>query len=144
MPNAIAAPLPTFDQIRAGKATLTVENPQGDHVTFMVVAPGRGNSLKREEKIRFVKVMTGSDNDAHYTYVGILNPTEGVKLTKASKLVGDNRVSVVAWAIRCIVRGSLPEGYQIRHAGACLRCGRKLTNPESLDVMFGPECAGKV
>lgn len=136
--------IPTFDDLRAGKATLTVENSKGEHVTFKVTAPAKGNSIDRDAKIRFVSAMVGSDNECSYKYVGILTD-KGIKFTRGSKLtMADKKVQVIDWAIRRCVAQELPEGYRIRHNGHCLRCGRKLTNPDSLDIMYGPECAGKV
>jgi hypothetical protein len=132
--------------LRAGKAILTVENGQGDHVTFRVTAPSKGNSIDRSATVRFVGVMTGTDNEAHYAYVGLLGDDGSIRPTKGSRLpMDDQRVRVTAWAIRkCMEGNGLPEGYKIRHSGCCLRCGRTLTNPESLDTMYGPECSGKV
>jgi hypothetical protein len=130
----------------AGKAILTVENPEGDHVTFRIAAPSEGNKINRESPVRFVGVMTGSDNEAHYSYIGMLDKVNGVKPTKASKIpLDDVRAAAAAWAIRqCIKGATIPPGYKIRHSGCCLRCGRTLTNPDSLDVMYGPECAEKI
>jgi hypothetical protein len=139
------ATLPRMRDLRAGRAIVTVENGKGDHVTFRVTAPGRGTHIDREAPVRFVGVMVGTDNEAHYAYVGLLGDDGSIRPTKGSKLpMDDQRVRVVAWAIRKCVEGELPAGYRIRHAGCCLRCGRTLTNPDSLDIMYGPECAGKM
>lgn len=138
--------LPTVADLMAGRAVLTVDNGRGEHVTFRIAAPAKGNKIDRSASIRFVSIMTGSDNEVHYTYAGLLDLTFGIRRTTGSKMPhGDRRMTIAAWAIRQCVNGNvLPEGYQIRHSGCCLRCGRTLTNPESLDVMYGPECAGKM
>ena len=62
---------------------------------------------------------------------------EGLKVPKI--------VSVVIWVLWLLSEGkSLPEGYEVRSSGTCMRCGRKLTVPESIDQMVGPECAGRL
>ena len=144
--NTIATVLPSMRDIRAGKAVLTVENAKGEHVTFRVTAPAKGNKIDRGAAVRFLAVMTGTDNEAHYSYVGLVGEDGEIRQTKGSKLpMEDMKVRVAQWAIRKCAEGkALPEGYRIRHSGCCLRCGRTLTNPESLDVMYGPECAGKM
>jgi hypothetical protein len=38
----------------------------------------------------------------------------------------------------------LPESLEIWHEGSCLRCGRKLTVPESIESGYGPECIKSV
>jgi len=93
----------------------------------------------------FGALLTGSDNEHNYTYMGLVNG-EAVRVTKASKYAQDSKpVAVLAWAL-AVVNGkrNLPEGYAIRHEGRCGRCGRTLTVPESIDSGLGPECAGRV
>lgn len=143
--NLATLAIPTLNDLRAGKTILTVENPKGEHVTFRITAPAKGNKIDRNAVVRFVSIMTGSDNESHYAYAGLLTD-EGIRSTKGSKLPStDRKVAAAAWAIRqCIKGAELPEGYRIRHSGCCLRCGHTLTNPDSLDIMYGPECAGKV
>lgn len=38
----------------------------------------------------------------------------------------------------------LPANVTFHHAGRCGKCARLLTVPESIELGFGPECAGKV
>lgn len=39
--------------------------------------------------------------------------------------------------------GRFPSGVEVRHDGRCSRCGRALTDPESIDVGMGPICRAK-
>jgi hypothetical protein len=49
------------------------------------------------------------------------------------------------WLWRKIVKGDgLPPMMVVYHEGHCGRCGRSLTDPESIDRGFGPECFKKM
>ncbi len=118
-----------------GRATFTVQNNKGEHYTFKV--------SQRAESPFFVSLMTGPDNENSFSYMGLLHPDNGwVKLTHNSKVTEDTiSLAVVRWALKKVwSNGDLPEGYNIRHAGKCGCCGRKLTTPDSLDRGIGPEC----
>lgn len=130
----------------------------------------------------YVSVLTGPDNDADYSYVGIWNG-ESLNLTKKSRFNVKGRfegdwvnevdwakaqrmektaeanekigqepgprlvrsIRVILWTLWKIQQGKgLPEGYEIRHAGRCCRCGRTLTVPTSIDQGLGPYCATQV
>lgn len=131
----------TNDFIIAGDAIFTVQNNKGEHYTFRVE---KKKAEKNYPDAWFVRVMTGTENTAHYSYLGLLDSEFGkIRLTRASRFAEDDvRTKVARWAIGKIwSREALPEGYEIRHNGHCGRCGRVLTNPESLDTGIGPECA---
>lgn len=131
----------TKEFVLAGDAIFTVENGKGEHYTFKVEKKA---AEKNYPDTWFVRTMTGTDNVEHYSYLGILDAEYGgVRLTRASKFAEDDvRTRVVRWALSKIwAQGTIPEGYAIRHNGFCGRCGRVLTNPESLDTGIGPECA---
>lgn len=50
-----------------------------------------------------------------------------------------------AWFFQALATGRDLDGVaEVRHAGKCGRCGRKLTVPESIDTGFGPSCAGEI
>ena len=124
----------TMQFVLGGKAIFTIDNGKGKHYTF---------SVKRKENRWFVSLLTGPDNSNDFTYIGMLNERGNFFLTKASKMTLDSvPVKVFSWSIK-VMQGesTLPEGYSIRHEGKCCRCGRRLTNPESLDTGIGPECA---
>jgi hypothetical protein len=82
----------TREFILAGKAIFTLEvapawadaNGTPAHWTFKV----RGKELDdgSGNRIFFVSLLTGPDNESDYAYLGVLNPETGeVRLTKASK-----------------------------------------------------------
>jgi hypothetical protein len=142
--------------ILAGDATFTVSNGAGEHYTYHVYKSEPSD--KFPNPAWFVKVLTGSDNENDYTYVGMLELTTGpivdknhiIRLTRNSRFhQTDKIVKVLEWSLRAIWETKysgyqLPEQYSIRHSGNCGRCGRKLTVLASLDTGLGEECASIV
>jgi hypothetical protein len=120
-----------------GNATFTVQSGKtGRHMTFKIKQP--------DERAPFlVSAMTGTDNESHFSYMGKLDthtgsftPTKGTKLGSESE-----QWKVAEWALRQVWNNrELSGGTKISHAGKCGCCGRKLTNPESLETGIGPEC----
>jgi hypothetical protein len=54
-------------------------------------------------------------------------------------------ISILTWIFYTLIkRGELPEGYELRHRGNCMRCGRPLDVPESIDRGRGPVCYGRL
>jgi len=130
--------------LTAGKAIFTVSNPTGTRYTFKVSKP-----RDKEDCPFFVSLLTGPDNWANYTYMGIyVKQGENfvLKLTAKSRYTDDTLpVKVFRWVSNVLqANQDLPTGYTIHHEGKCGRCGRRLTVPESIETGFGPECAGKV
>jgi hypothetical protein len=140
---------------QGGRATFTVGNNSGDHCTYRI-------SHSKDTQPLFVSLLTGSDNENSYTYLGILStPTNTLDirnktvipigngydllLTQKSPYTVDSKpVKVLAWSIKKVMNGtSLPDGYTIQHVGRCCRCGRTLTTPESVELGIGPECIKK-
>lgn len=129
----------TFDArafITAGRAVFTLEGRDARY-TFRVNKSDDGHAL-------FVGMLTGPDNTADYTYIGLLEERTGrLRLTRKSSYT-DTSTPVVAlrWALPIVWRGAtLPEPAKLYHVGRCGRCGRALTVPSSIDAGIGPECA---
>lgn len=132
------------DFVLAGKATFTVQCPDGQHYTYRVTRKEASNGYP---ETFFVSQLTGPDNESSYTYLGKLDPFTGqVSPTKATngressyafRLL--NRVLVRVW---CDDHAAYEQfGFSVRHAGKCGRCGRTLTVPQSIESGIGPECA---
>jgi hypothetical protein len=122
-----------------GKAIFTVSNPQGDHYTFKIHKPIKSAPF-------FVTLLTGPDNTQDYVYMGLFIPQHvEVRLTEKSKYKEDSTpVKVIRWAIKRVYeKKPFPQGYAIQHEGKCCRCGRMLTDNESIERGIGPECAKK-
>lgn len=152
----MTANLPTITKsfVVAGKATFTLEVPEAyamqhhlkQHYTFKTRFKQGGDKFP---DAYFVSLMTGMDNESSYSYLGMLNPETGIVRTTAKSCLGSgdlvvrllNRAMAVIWAGDA--NPLTNAGFNVCHAGKCGRCGRKLTNPESLATGIGPECAGR-
>lgn len=123
----------------AGKATFTIQNQTGTHYTYRIMRSKDGN-------VFFANQMTGTDNESHYSYMGLASPDGRLIPTQKSKVSSESTgFKVLSWFLRLVAHGmNLPNGYLARHSGNCGRCNRKLTNPISLDIGIGPECVKAV
>jgi len=141
------------DFILAGKAMFTLEIPAAyaaekrtpAHLTFRV------NSKTNERgTVYFVSLLTGPDRETDFRYLGIIDAaTGGIRLTKASLTGADSLTYKLAdRAFRRVFAGEgdalLAAGFELHHEGACGRCGRPLTRPDSIRSGFGPECIAKI
>lgn len=128
--------------ILAGKSYFTIHNTDTDkRFTFKVCRLTDDEGKPANDNIWFVSVLTGSDNENSYSYMGIIR--DGVfRLTKKSKMTSDaTSVKAFGWLWNTISADiNLPERVDFHHAGRCGRCGRKLTTPESVESGFGPKC----
>lgn len=122
----------------AGKATLTFRSKKtGTRFTYKVTL--------KDGSPAFVSVLTGSDNEGDFTYLGTIFEGADYKHGKKSRISeAAPSAKAFAWVWERVARGVLPEGIEVWHEGRCGRCGRKLTVPESVESGLGPECAGKV
>lgn len=143
--------------VLGGRATVTVvSKTTGTRFTYRVeqkrVGPREAgetdeqyDARKRaaQDGPRFVKVLTGTDNENHYTYVGHIDEGRTFRLDRRSQF-GATAPSVSAWrwfwsALRA--KSTKLEQCEVWHDGRCSRCGRKLTVPESVASGLGPICA---
>lgn len=128
------------DFILAGNATVTlVSGKTGTRFTYRVRSP------EKIENLHFVSVLTGSDNDKDYSYLGTIFSGVTWGHGKKSK-IGKEATSAKAWAWAWsyLAKGELPPNCEVWHDGCCGRCGRRLTTPESVARGLGPECSKKV
>ena len=123
-----------------GSATFTISSAKtGTHFTYKVAGGG--------EKPFFVKLLTGPDNTSNFSYLGTIFD-DGTKLVaKKGGSITPAAPSFKALNFTLAVihsGGEFPPAFSFRHEGRCGMCGRKLTDPESIDRGIGPHCAGKV
>jgi hypothetical protein len=156
------------DFLLAGQAIFTVQNPRGEHFTFKIEKSDPTPQFPTAKY--FAYVLAGPDNTSDYRYLGMIKEPKNARTvyhlhaTQATRKAGYSEASpvfkVCDWAIKVIVHGGyslevkdgavvavkpgVPDGYMIAHAGRCGKCGRLLTNPESLVRGIGPECAGNL
>lgn len=123
----------------AGRATLTVESARtGARFTYRLEEGDKAG-------FHFVKVMSGSDNESDYQYLGHYRDTNYTHGRKSR--ISPDAPSAVAFAFlaQALRRpGALPSQLLVWHEGRCGACNRKLTVPESIMTGLGPECRSRV
>lgn len=119
----------------------------GTRYTYRVNAGDLTDEQKAKgwKPLYFVKLLTGSDNENDYTYMGYVmfkgGSTPEFRLGKSSKYNAESQpVKAFTWALSILVQGRMPQGLEIWHEGRCGRCNRTLTTPESIEAGFGPDC----
>jgi Family of unknown function (DUF6011) len=124
--------------IFSGNATFTIKSEKsGKYYTIHIV------KSKREE-VFFVKVLAGDDNtnEPNYHVVGVVNlKSKFVKIVRNHNVNWFiERVVVKDWDIKRFKE----TGLSFLPASTCMKCGRKLTNPSSIENALGPKCAGRI
>jgi|SRR6478752_825415 len=132
-PSALAA------FVLAGNATFTVRSEQsGNRFTFKVRKPS-------ETSPHFVSVLTGSDNENDFSFLGSIFGGKVYSHGRKSSISAESLSARAAqWVVSKVIKGEPLNGCEVWHAGRCGRCNRKLTVPESIETGLGPECATKV
>lgn len=124
----------------AGKAFVTLKNSTTQNrFTFKIKAPKVQNV---DKPIFFVHVLTGSDNEGSYSFMGTIFDKTNFVHSKKSVLSQDAvSVKVIRGFLAFLHVDKVPKDVEVWHEGKCGRCGRKLTVPESIYTGIGPDCA---
>lgn len=133
--------LPYMNSPREGRrkgATATIVNEAtGNRITVRFRKP-------KGFKAVLVDLMTGSDNEESFSFIGTL-AGEQVRISPKQRTDAQKAqlaAKVINWTIAHAEADDL-RTVRVLHSGCCGRCGRKLTVPESIDSGIGPECAKK-
>lgn len=126
--------LPKF--IFAGDALLTFQSTEtNNHFTFRV---------KQSRKIKalyYVKLLYARNQYRYMGIIQVVKETAFFSLTKKSCVSKDTQsYKVFSWIIAHLSKPEVLNKVLVRHEGICVRCGRALTEPESLEWGFGPHC----
>jgi hypothetical protein len=126
----------------AGNARLTLVSAKtGTRFTFRV-QQGKQDAPQGAPQPHFVSLLSGSDNDSDYTFLGTIFAGGNYRHGRKSRVAADApSAKGFAWAWGFLARGELPPGCEVWHEGRCGRCGRALTVPESIVTGLGPVCA---
>ena len=146
------APLPVdaiLPYLFAGNATFTVLNTlTSGRFTYRVrVAKDKVTKKPLPTGPWFVQVLTGSNNEGDYSYLGAIFPVQPgedltLKLTAKSAYGPDaGSVKAFAWTLKRLQATTLPPTIEVWHEGHCGRCGKLLTVPASIERGIGPDCA---
>ena len=68
------------------------------------------------------------------------------KIFNKSAVINTPSASAIAWVLRKVEEGKfnlLNQSVEITHMGSCLRCGKPLTDSNSVGRGLGPTCASK-
>ncbi len=135
--HTINAPDDQNDFIFGGKAVFTLRSIKtGVRFTYKVTA-------SKDGKVFFVSVLTGSNNETDYSYMGII-PGDCQAMGKANlRATAKSRITPAAPSFRALqwALGNLGSpAMEFFHEGRCCRCARRLTDPESITIGMGPEC----
>ena len=128
----------------AGKAIFTIVSKKTSvRFTYKV-------KKHSEKDLWFVSVLTGSDNNSSYSYLGTIfsRNVSGVTTNyREFRSTFKSRITVDApsykafrWFFDHIENDKSLDAVEVHHEGRCGRCGRRLTVPESIESGFGPEC----
>lgn len=125
----------------AGNAHVTFQSERtGAHYTYHVaLAPRRTDG---SPVTHFVAVLTGADS---YEYVGFIrNRAVYVHGGHRSRIARTAKSHMAfGWTWAHLTAGRMPETLTVWHEGRCGKCGRRLTDPESIASGLGPICGGR-
>jgi len=145
-PNQITDATHAVEFMLAGNSRTTlVSGKTGTRYTYRIQAAkesGDAFGLSGVQRY-FVSLLTGQDNEADYTYMGVIEgDTPAFRLTKKSTYKLESApVQAISFAFKLLGTGRIHPDLQIWHEGRCGRCNRVLTDPVSIARGLGPECA---
>jgi hypothetical protein len=129
----------------------TIRNRQtGEHRTFRIATQAEDARFAPGERI--VSLLVGQDNSHDYKGFGFVKKDEsGIVVWKKLRSRDMGKPSNHEMFAKMIWALSAPEGqgqwwkdrYELMLSKRCVRCNRRLTNPESVESGIGPDCAGR-
>lgn len=147
IPSGFTEPSQVLRFALAGKAHLTLTSmTSGHHFTYRISQAEDRENCAQKKPVWFVGVLTGGSADSgKFAYLGIIvrKGESFAFLRTAKSKVGPDAPSVKAFTFfwrHCVERQEIPRQLRVQHSGRCGRCGRTLTEPESLRRGVGPEC----
>jgi hypothetical protein len=129
--------------IVGGNAIITLESKRtGRWFTYKIKT-----SKKIENSPFFVSVLTGTDNENSYTYMGIILEKDR-KLTfkrTAKSRITEDALSYKAFSFffGLLNNNKIHPEMGVYHVGRCSVCGKVLTTVDSLKSGIGPYCKGR-
>lgn len=139
-----------LDFMRAGKAIMTIESKEtGKHFTYQFKTPKHDEEKSDDLKARkdlpvWVRVLRHGDNTGKYTFIGtIFGNTYYHSKTKTSITEDATSVKAFKYWLKGLTTNNeeMLNKIELYHEGICMKCGRKLTTPESVEEGIGPVCS---
>lgn len=130
----------------------------GEHRTFRIRTIPKDSKFAPGERV--VGLLVGPDNTSNYKDFGFVTP-EGINVWRRFQKDGAAADGVVYCGGRLsafefygrVLWGLLVEndespwskqGYSVEGSGTCVKCGRVLTEPESIALGIGPHCRSRM
>lgn len=123
------------DFLFAGNATITLKSKKTDtHFTYKI-------RKSEDGKLFFVRLLVSPEEYRYLACIFADKPYHLHHSAKSCSSIGAPSFQAMAYALKHIYADTIPDALEIRHEGACGRCGRALTHPDSIDRGIGPECS---
>lgn len=139
--NTKMDPNNALEYVFAGNAKVTLKSlASGKHFTYHVKA--KADQKDPDKSVYFVRFLNGPDNQVNYAYLGFM-PEKGGNLIVTKKSAATKQAPVYKAFAFAVSHPDSPM-LEIHHSGCCGRCGRELTDPESIQTGLGPICREKM
>ena len=148
--KAVTNPVSIKKMVSGNRSQFVVQSKQtGKHHVYRVTKP---RNTVNGGSIRFVSVkdVTG-DSRFSYKYLGFIVSENGKdKLVRAGKVkvaTSDPRSEGFRFVFENAINGmaaTVLRSANLYHTGRCFCCGKKLTDPESINLGIGPICRSRV
>lgn len=122
----------------AGRARLTITNPASGQWVKLRMRQRKDKRTGQPGPCYFLSLALLGDGDLSYRYVGAYFADSGRFAPGRDSTAREREIA--AFLTRAISQPGLLQRAEIEHAGQCLRCGRTLTQPDSIRSGYGPEC----
>lgn len=130
--------------LAAGELTATAIGPDGDHATFYMRCLSRnddGTWERPDYQNAEMIVVSAAKRGQRF---GTLRPVEGGHSMRWKLAPTDAIRAAFDVLVIHLATGDTPAGWRIESADVCGRCGRELTDPESIARGIGPDCFGQM
>ena len=122
----------------SGNAIVTLTSPTKVHYTYYIRSPFLDDKDKFTKDVRFVYYL-GPDGKWFYAG-GLYNNGSLFRGTKGSKLSPRSPVfKGIVYLVR-MMNSDFETPMMLQHEGCCGKCGRRLTDPVSIERGIGPKC----
>lgn len=138
-----------LDFMRAGKATMTIQSKVTQkHFTFTFKRPKYNEEdtvelIKSKDIPIWVSVLTNHDNANGSMFIGTIfgNRFYHGKKSRINKDAQSVRSFEYWFNALVLDRSDKLDLIELYHEGKCMKCGRKLTTPDSIEEGIGPVCS---
>lgn len=131
--------------ILSGKAKITFYNPATNgYITIKVKqAPPKKKGMSKPN-VYFIRSKVVGDSERGYVYVGTIF-TDNWHLSYEK--TNNKQLKDILHFVVNVLRDETflkRKNVKVQHNGNCMRCGKELTEPHSIEVGMGPICYGMV